>query len=212
MNKFNEVENAIISVLNHQSEEIGRGVLVNGNIIITAAHLVDFECDGSMVTGSKHYIENIRTSQGDSKVTPLLVDPISDIAVLGSLYEQTLYDYNGESDAFIDYCDKTKPAQLFMDDLVQMQEHPIYLYNHRRIWISGSIKWCNNYPMLSIMTKEKIECGASGSPIINKSGELVGIISASHNHSFSETDNRYFGRSAYIKIVLPIWIMNRILD
>ena len=63
----------------------GQGVLVCGNVILTAAHCIGFNLEGGMVLGD-FYIEDIETAQGMLKVGPLAVEPISDIAVLGEFW------------------------------------------------------------------------------------------------------------------------------
>jgi len=205
MKKFIEVEKAIVSLLDEKAKDKGRGVLVGGNIIVTAAHCIDFECNGYMVLG-KYYIEEIRTVLGELKVTPLAVEPVSDIAVLGSLDGQEFYD---ESVAFDDFCEKTKPVPLYLGELELFREYPVYIYNHKGKWVTGRIKkWERYSPILSIQTNEKIEEGASGGPIINESGKLIGIAS---NFSQTQCDNKYTGRAPYLQLALPVWVISKIL-
>lgn len=81
-----DIVNATVTLL----KKGGRGVLVAGNLIVTAAHCIGFECSGSMVLGD-YYIEEIETVQGRLRVTPRAVEPVSDVAVLGSLDDQEFY-------------------------------------------------------------------------------------------------------------------------
>jgi len=75
-----DVEKATVTILGR----IGQGVLIKNNLIITAAHCIDFKNEGEMVVGG-YFIEKIKTSEKELKVAPLAVEPVSDIAVLGSL-------------------------------------------------------------------------------------------------------------------------------
>jgi V8-like Glu-specific endopeptidase len=76
-----DVAKATVSLLGQG----GQGVLVRNNLILTAAHCINFYCDGRMTLGD-YFIEEIKTSEGRKlKVTPYAVEPVSDIVVLGSL-------------------------------------------------------------------------------------------------------------------------------
>ena len=89
-NIYTDVANATVTLLGRG----GQGVLVSGNLIITAAHCIDFKCEGQMVLGD-YFIEEIKTTQGKLKVAPLAVEPVSDVAVLGSLDDQ---EFSEEAD------------------------------------------------------------------------------------------------------------------
>ena len=58
-----DIEKATVTIL----RKGGRGILVSGNLIITAAHCVVFSLEGDMGLG-EYLIEEIRTSQGESHV------------------------------------------------------------------------------------------------------------------------------------------------
>jgi hypothetical protein len=79
-NIYTDIAKATVTTLRRGG---GQGVLVNGNLIITAAHCLDWSCDGELVL-RKHSVE-VRTRQGELKVTPIAIEPVKDIAVLGSL-------------------------------------------------------------------------------------------------------------------------------
>jgi len=87
----------------------GQGVLVGGNLILTAAHCVTYTLTGAMVLG-EYFVEKIKTKDGaELEVCPWAVEPMSDIAVLGALDEQECSD---KGKAFEVFCDQTKPVYL----------------------------------------------------------------------------------------------------
>ena len=63
---------------------------------------------------------------------------------------------------------------------------------------------------LSVVADEQIESGTSGGPIINDSGELVGIVS-----NFSETGEglpKSNGPVPYPALALPVWVCRWIFE
>jgi trypsin len=70
----------------------GQGVLIPGGFILTAAHCIDWDTNGKMVLG-EHFEERIVTSDGrELFVAPVAVEPVADIAVLGAMDIEELYD------------------------------------------------------------------------------------------------------------------------
>ncbi len=193
MNK-SDIANATVTLLGLG----GRGVLVPGNVITTAAHCVNFSTTGGMVLGDWH-IEGIETSKGENLLTsPYAVEPITDIALLGAPDDQEFYE---EANRFEEFCERTKPVPLCLDEYELMQEFPVFTLTHKGTWVSGSaIQVRENAPTLFIEFDEQIEGGTSGSPIVNVSGELVGIIS---NASISKTSN---GSAPRPHLALPVWV------
>ena len=100
----NAIERATVTFM----KSGGRGILVPGNLVITAAHCIGFSCEGEMALGDS-YVEGIKTGQGDLMVTPWAIEPVSDIAVVGSLDNQT---FPSDADAFMKFSEKTDPVQL----------------------------------------------------------------------------------------------------
>lgn len=197
------IEKATVSVL----KKGGRGVLVNGNFILTAAHCVEFKLDGPMALG-EYFIEDIKTVQGMLKVQPLAIEPISDIAILGPLDDQ---DAPEEVKDFMAFCESTMPIPLFTTDFELFHKFPVYIYTHKGTWIKGSAYQCvKDAEKLSFEADEQIEYGTSGSPIMNEVGDLVGIISHS---SISDTGSgKTDGIFPRPHLTLPIWIVRTILS
>lgn len=197
-----DIANATVRIL----KKGGQGVLVGGGLILTAAHCIDFECKGGMALGD-YFIEDIRTTKGKLKAAPLAVEPVSDIAVLGSLDQQVLFR---EAEKFENFCEKVKPISLCLDDFEPFKDFPVYIYTHRGKWVTArahqSYKMANT---LWIEAEDPIKDGTSGGPIINESGALVGIVS-----SFSIPKGRMKsnGPSPRPHLCLPVWTCSRILD
>jgi len=205
-NIFTKVERATVTVL----KKGGQGVLVNSNLIITAAHCIDLNCEEGMALALGYYkIEEIKTSQGELlKVAPLAVEPISDIALLGSLDDQ---EFTEEAEAFKNFCEDTNPVPLYNSDFELFQEFRVHIYTHKGSWAKGIAMQCKeDAESLFLKADEQIEAGTSGSPIINDSGELVGIVSI---FSFSdESEHKPEGPAPCPHLTIPVWAYRRILN
>jgi hypothetical protein len=197
------VANATVTIL----KTGGQGVLIKNGFIVTAAHCIEFKCDGSMVSGD-YFIEEIETIHGKFKVSPWAVEPVNDIAILGPLDGQVFPD---EELGFEEFCEKVKPIPLFLAKLKQFEKFPIYVYTHKKTWLEGeATKWSpeKDSPSIGIDYKEQIEGGTSGSPIINERGELVGIVS---NASIKTPGfDKCKGTAPRPHLALPIWISRSI--
>ena len=101
----------------------GLGVLV-GDVILTAAHCVNYKTEGEMVLGD-YFIEEIETWQGKIKVTPIAVEPVRDIAVLGCLDEQ---EFPEEAEAFGQLCHETTPVKLATRRLRAWRPIPVKIH------------------------------------------------------------------------------------
>lgn len=184
----------------------GRGVLVNGNLILTAAHCITYECAGSMALGD-YYIEDIKAGKDKLKVGPIAVEPIKDIAVLGALDGQIFYD---ECEQFELFCERTKPIPLCVKRYARRKPFPVHILNRNGKWINGSACfWGEDGSTVVLKSEKPIEGGASGGPIVNDSGELVGIVSVFGGIDSHPTAE---GPAPYPYRALPVWVRDRILD
>lgn len=196
-----EVAEATISLPGKQ----GQGVLVGGNLILTAAHCISFECSGGMVLGD-HYAEDVVTASMNLKAAPLAIEPLHDIAALGSPDDQTFPD---DALTFEKFCESTKPVQVCMDDLQLFKTFRVYVLTHKGTWTEGVAELCSmDNPMLAIESDEQIEGGTSGGPIVNDSDELVGIVSSFSDAKIDQVGGQGFAPRPHL--ALPVWIWDRI--
>jgi len=201
--QFVDVEKATV-VLLRKGRRRGQGVLVNGNLIVTAAHCVTFSIKGGMALRD-YYIEEIKTKDGAVlKVRPIAIEPLSDIAVLGGLDDQ---EFPEEVVAFEDFCEHTKGVPLFKGTWMFEESFKVYVYTHEGNWLEGkATNWgARDESSFWLETDEPIKGGTSGSPIINEEGELVGVVcNAPENVSPSH------GSAPRPHLTLPTWICRQI--
>jgi len=202
-NIYSDVAEATVTLL----KKGGQGVLVDGDLIITAAHCIDFRCEGEMVLGD-HFIERIKTGQRELKAAPRAVEPVSDLAVLGSLDGQ---QFSKEAEDFEEFCEHTKPVRLCRSDFALFRKFRVHIHTHFGKWLTGSAMQCGeDAQALAIEADEKIEGGTSGGPIINDSGELVGIVSNSTDQPGMQC--KFEGLAPRPHLALPVWVCRRIFD
>ncbi len=141
------------------------------------------------------------------KVAPLAVEAVTDIAVLGSLDGQ---EFSKEAEDFEKFCEDTKPVPLCRrEDFVLFQKFQVHIYTHKGTWVTGSAMLCReDAQAFSVESDEQIEGGTSGGPIIDDSGELVGIVS---NFSMAtDAKHKSSGSTPRPHLALPVWVCRRI--
>jgi len=138
----------------------GRGVLVDGNMILMAAHCINYSTEGGMVLGD-YFIEEIENRQGEEfKVRPMAVEPVCDIAVLGALDDQEFFN---EYNTFGKFCEMTKPVHLGLVEFELDREYTVNIYTHKNTWVIGKAsRMPKDDPMIWVETEEKIE----GAPLV----------------------------------------------
>jgi len=197
---YNIVANATVSL----SGKGGRGVLVCNHLVLTAAHCIKWDCDGYMALEA--YFEKIKTGKIEFTAQILAVEPVSDIAVLGPPDTQRL---PREYDLFQESCNNIKPVPVYMrNDLPETFR--VHIYTHKAKWITGQAKYQKPWNSIYIETDEQVENGDSGGPIINDSGEIVGIVS-SMNEKY-DNQSKCNGFAPLPHLTLPVWVCNRILE
>ena len=182
----------------------GRGVLTTNNLILTAAHCIAFNCEGGMALGD-FYVEDIETAAGEKlNVRPLAVEAVADIAVLGALDDKSFPPHMVKP--FDRFCEKTKPVPVCANVLALWSELPVYIYTHQGTWIEATAQlMVRDAGAWRIEAKAPIEGGTSGSPIVNKRGELVGIVS----NSPEDLPSPDVG-AALLPAALPLWMWSQI--
>ena len=197
-----QVEVATVKIT-RGDDGFGSGVLILGEMILTATHCVQHTTDGFMVWDS--YIETLKTSQGFLKAQATMVECVSDIAVLESLDGQEFWD---EYIAFETFCETVNPLNLTMDALPLRRPFPVHLRTCEGEWMSGEATIYNPAsPTIGITFPHTIPSGTSGSPIVNDGGEIVAIVS---NSSESSHQRQSIGSHPFPAMALPSWILQRI--
>ncbi len=193
---FSKIENATVTLTNKG----GLGILIRNQMILTAGHCIDYSISGEMVLG-EYFIEGIETQSGNYKVSPLCIELLNDIAVLGGVDEQELYEW---SEQFKEFCRNTPPVKICRSKLEVRKKFKIFIYSHEKKWITGYATLFNpDAPTLFIETDEPIKGGTSGSGIINDKGEIVGIVSWT-------SEQTYNGGAPRPLLALPVWICHKI--
>jgi len=193
---FSKIENATVTL----TKKRGQGILVRNNMILTAAHCIDFTTTGEMVLG-EYFIEDIETKLGNYKVSPICLEPMLDIAVLGGVDEQ---DLNEWSEQFKEFCEHTPPIKICRSKFEIQKEFKIYIYSHEKKWITGyAVLVRPDAPALWIKADKPIKGGTSGSGIVNEKGEIVAIVS---NAAKQSSD----GIAPRPLLALPVWVCREI--
>ena len=190
------VENATVTF----TKKGGQGVLIRNQMILTASHCIDISTEGEMALGD-YYIEEINTSKGYFKVSPISLDPLSDIAILGGMDSQEFYD---EFIQFEEYGRSTTPVKICRNKLEAGKGFTIFIYSHEKKWITGNA-WVGDSESEFIWFRadEPVKRGTSGSGIFNENGELVGIVSRVSELDFS-------GSAPRPLLALPVWVCRNI--
>jgi hypothetical protein len=158
----------------------GRGFVIETNqarYVITAAHcLPRFPRTSPTAQLSATFGELLGTLGNAASVWAecLFVDPVADIAVLGSPDPQMLWN---EADAYEKLVERQKP--LSVGDMPD--EIEIMVFDLEGRWITG--RATAEPPLGSIWLSDVvggIKGGMSGSPIILGNGTAVGVVSTSH--------------------------------
>jgi len=180
----------------------GRGVLVEGGYIITAAHCIEFDIEGGPMALGVYYTERITTSYGDLLVSPVLVEPVSDIAVLGPVDGQEL---PGEAEKFEEFYQAIEPVIISRRNLLLFKSIPVFIFTHHKTWVEGTVTmYKNNAPTLVLKTTKAIEPGTSGSPVVDELGKLIGVASIASMDQLQEGGS---GSIPHLKLALPLWIL-----
>jgi len=182
----------------------GQGVLIPGHFILTAAHCIDFKWEGEPLSILDCLLENVRTIKGQSfRVSLLAIDSLHDIAILGPATHDDLWQ---EATEFINFCEKIKPVPICQKELEAGMFFPVHVYTHKGTWTTGrAVESGENPRFLLVGFDEQLEGGTSGGPVINESGELVGIVSTA-----SIGQSSCNGQVPRPHLILSVWVCREI--
>ena len=199
-------------------ENFGRGVLVSGQLILTAAHNVIAALEhrsphpwGEALIGlgmGDHVTIEIDTMHGRLYVAPYAIEPVADLAVLGALDNQVFYD---EADAYEAWCEGTVPVRLSWDALPALTPVLAFIVTHHGTWLAGTVvQGRPGAHSLRLLFPAGIEGGTSGSPVVTAQGLLVGLVSQAGG---TESDAIHKGREGYAPrphLTLPLWLAEQV--
>jgi hypothetical protein len=164
-----------------------------------------------MVLSSDDYREEVRTSSGRSlHLTVVAIEPVADIAVLGSVDNQRS---PREADAFEQFCEATVPVPLYRGAPEAFKEElALLVYNLDRKWTpaTGHLFRPNQCNMVICAEKEILR-GASGGPIITPAGELVALVSICATDAFAPSSRKgnFHASGPRPLHALPQWVVAR---
>jgi hypothetical protein len=195
-NSLKDVEIATCKIL----KAGGQGVLIKGYKILTAAHCIEFSYEkGQAMALGEYHIEEVKISGELIKTTPYFIDPIQDIALLGSLDDQKYFE---DFDKFHHVCKRIKAVPICQNEFELFNEFPVSIRSHKSEWISAQAILCKEFsPILQYISDKQIEGGTSGGPIVNNAGELVALVSNTSENESSPCDG--FGPRPHL--ALPVW-------
>jgi hypothetical protein len=198
----------------------GRGFLMMDDqenlVVVTAAHCLPHlpPSTAASYTEERTY-ERLLGRLGDEPsiaAEVLFVDPVADIAILGTPDNQEMWEQAEAYDALVDvppvpmaaleFGRKTHPLQNGQTFLGHLEAEadawllalPCRVNCHRGIWISDADR-----PTVG---------GMSGSPIVTQSG-AIGILSLSASTGSDDDGHREGGPKAYLPLALPGWMLAR---
>lgn len=189
--------------------EQGQGVLVPGNLVLTAAHCVRWSGSGDMTLAEDEYLAIVTTPTGATFVLKVLaVEPASDIAVLGAPDYQTFTD---DADRFEEWCEQTAPVPICYLQLEQGDSVEAFVLTHRHAWVAAEAirhRFAAPDGRIWIKYEEPIYGGTSGGPVVTPDGRLLGVVS----HVNEILDGPCKGAIPLARLSLPQWVMARIED
>lgn len=177
----------------------GQGVLVPGGFILTAAHCVSHSASESLTPGDRH-VEEVRSGSEMIFAEPVAVEPLLDIAALGSLDTRV---FSREPEFFQDWCARTAAVPIATAEPRILEPFAVAVRSHDGRWIQGEARLLRRAsPELALRINEPLGHGSSGGPIIDEAGLLVGIVAYADDRS----------RSPRPRLALPVWIIREIED
>lgn len=179
----------------------GLGVIVRNNLILTAAHCIDFRTDCSM-TITNSFNEKIEYDGRQLLALIYAVEPVKDIAVLG---EPDTQDYCEEWENYVNTLDSIEPVEISSEELEPLRDIPAFIYTHKRTWQEVIVRQNGKKVPLLMISGALIEGGTSGGPVVDQKGHLLGVI------SWTSNTPPYGGRIPRPHLSLPVWAVEKII-
>jgi S1-C subfamily serine protease len=198
------VEKAVVRLENPGG---GLGTLVPGGIILTATHCIRWDGRGRMALGAQSS-EWVGTPAGSRfRVRVAACDPLSDMAALQALE----YEESDDKDVFERWQECVTPIPLSTVILELNESRPVWIFTHTGQWLTGVIMHCG-LPITPqtgtwyLATKEPIEGGTSGAPVVDADGKLIGVVS----QTWSVGGKDSAAPVPIPRLALPSWLLARV--
>ncbi|MGA2618344.1 MAG: serine protease [Thermoguttaceae bacterium] len=186
----------------------GRGFVVHGGYILTAAHCVPWDCQGGMALDKPFSINVITANNITLTGHVVAVEPVSDIAVIGSPDDR----FPGIARSFESFTETAEALMLCADEFPLDEEFPVHIFTRLAEWLPGKAAQQKKRSILSVTTAPTVPDGTSGSAIVNDKGEVVGVVSNSSElvSGGSATQEPGDGTCARPCQALPVWLWRAI--
>jgi S1-C subfamily serine protease len=195
-------------------------VLVTGGYIVTAAHCIECTAaEGMLAAMGSGFHGKAQTAAGRELLLDVLaIEPVADIAILGSPDNQAIPD---EAETFAEFIAATKPVPLYRGKWIPTDVHetcgpgkytlPALVYNLDRSWVKATASVVQpGQPMLFLESERHIECGASGGPIVTPDGQLIGVVSHGPKPTTRGKKGPFNDAAARPLFALPVWAVEAI--
>jgi hypothetical protein len=163
------VKEAVITI------NAGRGFIVNylvDRLVVTAAHCLPWlpPCGGALDLGDRTYRALLAPLGREPAVWAgcLFVDPVADVAVLGSPDNQEFFK---EAKAYEELVESVTPIPI----ADAPSEGEAWLLSLDANWFRCSAEYINDGPLWLSDLEQPMVGGMSGSPIIAEDGKAIGI-------------------------------------
>jgi hypothetical protein len=188
----------------------GQGVVVRGGLILTAAHVIHWDGTGEMGLDA-HYLEQVEIGGQKFRAEVLAVEPVTDIAVLGSPDDQ--YDPEG-CKRFDTGMATVEPVKICTEEFPLDSDVRAHVLAHTGEWLDVTVnQHCPNASWLWFTAKQQIEGGTSGSPVVSDDGLLLGLVSFSSEPLKGERleGEPCEGRIRRPHLVSPVWLAEKMI-
>lgn len=165
------IEQATVTIFTKE-HGTGKGFVVPGGLIITAAHCVDY--DLNLMPGDD--LQMTFEGYNGTRFSGVLefYEPVSDVAVFAAIDAQRNPKLARQFEQFVESI-----TPLVVVDLPAESKFPVYVFSHERKWITGEgfVYFGNTPSVMFTRTESPVPCGTSGSPILNSRGEAISLVS-----------------------------------